>query len=166
MQVEKILQNAANRGVDWIVWIARMGNIISSLQHRIIKAEVIPTPALKNLTDSQVKIVKSTWEIPAAKVSQVWKFQAWINSRKTFFQPHDFGEKILLLYFERFPHNQQKFAAFRNTPLIVLKGKDNPAICRPHQVLSKSFQEHPDSGAMQTKSCKFIHYRCNLFFPF
>lgn len=45
--------------------------------------------------------------------------------QKFFFllQPLDAGEKILYMYLERFPHNQQKFAAFKNTPLMMLKGK-------------------------------------------
>lgn len=31
--------------------------------------EDIPIPEMRNLTDAQVKIIKTTWEIPAAKVS-------------------------------------------------------------------------------------------------
>lgn len=38
-------------------------------------------------------------------------------------QPLDAGEKILYMYLERYPLNQQKFAAFKNTPLMMLKGK-------------------------------------------
>lgn len=103
-----------------------MGNIISSLHHRIVKSEDIPTPPLHSLTESQVEIVKRTWEIPAAKVSfYVQTLSQVILSTPThctFSQPLDSGEKILYLYFERFPHNQQKFSAFRNTPLLMLKG--------------------------------------------
>lgn len=38
------------------------------------------------------------------------------------FQPFDSGEKLLFKYFDRFPHNQEKFQAFRNTPVLLLKG--------------------------------------------
>lgn len=81
-----------------------MGNIINCIENRIISLEEIPTPPMKELSDEQVKIIKTTWEIPAAK-------------------PLDTGEKILYQFLEQFPHNQLKFAAFRTTPLIMLKGK-------------------------------------------
>lgn len=42
-------------------------------------------------------------------------------------KPLDSGEKILYMYFEKFPQNQQQFAAFRNTPLMMLKGKKDDA---------------------------------------
>lgn len=45
-----------------------MGNIIQSIHHRIIKVESVPTPPLRSLTESQINIIKTTWEIPAAKV--------------------------------------------------------------------------------------------------
>lgn len=44
--------------------------------------------------ETQVDIIKTTWEIPASK-------------------PLDSGETILYLFLEKFPHNQQKFAAFK-----------------------------------------------------
>lgn len=100
-----------------------MGNVVRSVQNRIVKSEEVPTPPLQSLTESQVEIVKRTWEIPAAKVSVCASFNDVPS--KPFSapsQPLDSGEKILYLYFERFPHNQQKFSAFRNTPLIMLKG--------------------------------------------
>lgn len=61
-----------------------------------------PTPQIKELTAAQVDLIKKTWEIPNAK-------------------PFDSGEKILFVYFERYPHNQEKFSAFKNTPLLSLK---------------------------------------------
>ena len=61
-----------------------------------------PTPKLKELTQQQVKIIQRTWEIPSAK-------------------PTDSGMHILYIFFERFPHNQQMFFAFKNTPLENLK---------------------------------------------
>lgn len=67
--------------------IAKMGNTINSIQHRIIRSETISTPPLRNLTDSQVKILKSTWAILAVKVSQV-VVQSWIylkEEKKTFY---------------------------------------------------------------------------------
>ena len=44
--------------------------------------------------ESQVNIIKTTWEIPASR-------------------PLDSGETILYLFLEKFPHNQQKFPAFK-----------------------------------------------------
>lgn len=61
---------------------------------------VIPT--MTTLTPEQRSAIKQTWAIPAQN-------------------PHDSGEAILLAYFERFPHNQQKFLAFKNLPLESLK---------------------------------------------
>lgn len=37
-------------------------------------------------------------------------------------QPLDSGEKILYTFLEKYPYNQEKFAAFKNTPIIMLKG--------------------------------------------
>lgn len=82
-----------------------MGNVIKSIQNKIIAVEDIATPPMRELSDDQVKIIKTTWEIPAAK-------------------PLDTGEKILYQFLEQFPHNQLKFAAFRTTPLIMLKGRN------------------------------------------
>ncbi|XP_037038743.1 globin CTT-VIIA [Bradysia coprophila] len=62
------------------------------------------------VTPDQIDIIKTTWKIPAAN-------------------PIDSGEVILLKFFEKFPHNQQKFLAFKNLPLESLKG-------------SKSFRTH------------------------
>lgn len=50
------------------------------------------------------------------------KLQSMIQITILSFQPFDSGEKILFIYFDRFPHNQDKFQAFRNTPILLLKG--------------------------------------------
>lgn len=55
-----------------------------------------------DLTPTQRTAIQQTWAIPAEN-------------------PIDSGESILLAYFERFPHNQQKFLAFRNVPAESLK---------------------------------------------
>lgn len=65
---------------------------------------VIPTMA--TLTPEQRSAIQQTWSIPAQN-------------------PVDSGEAILLAFFERFPHNQQKFLAFKNVPLESLKVKCN-----------------------------------------
>ncbi|CAO1370909.1 unnamed protein product [Diamesa serratosioi] len=81
-----------------------MGNIIASMQKKLTHIDNLePTPQIKELTSLQVDLIKKTWEIPNAK-------------------PFDSGEKILFIYFERYPHNQEKFSAFKNTPLLSLKG--------------------------------------------
>lgn len=54
------------------------------------------------VTPEQIDIIKTTWKIPAAN-------------------PVDSGEVILLKFFEKYPHNQQKFMAFKNLPLDSLK---------------------------------------------
>lgn len=80
-----------------------MGNIIASMQKMFTQIDTTePTPQLQVLTEAQVDLIKKTWEIPNAK-------------------PFDSGEKILYDYFERYPHNQEKFAAFKNVPLLSLK---------------------------------------------
>nr|BAO18440.1 globin [Polypedilum nubifer] len=82
-----------------------MGNVVTNI-HSIIafsKHDDIVTPEAKNLDERQVALIKKSWEI-------------------VFARPLDSGEKILYAYLEKFPHNQEKFAAFRNTPLIMLKG--------------------------------------------
>lgn len=60
------------------------------------------------MTPDQIDIIKTTWKIPAAN-------------------PIDSGEVILLKFFEKYPHNQQKFLAFKNLPLESLK-----VICKNH----------------------------------
>lgn len=58
------------------------------------------------VTPEQIDIIKTTWKIPAAN-------------------PVDSGEVILVKFFEKFPHNQQKFLAFKNLPLDSLKVSDD-----------------------------------------
>lgn len=55
------------------------------------------------LTAAQVQIIKDSWEVPKKN-------------------PTDSGEAILLRFFEKYPHNQQKFHSFKNIPLSSLKG--------------------------------------------
>lgn len=88
-----------------------MGNILKTVQGRLIVVEDIPIPPMRDLTKNQINIIKTTWEIPAAR-------------------PVDTGEKILYTFLDRYPHNQLKFAAFRNTPIIMLKGAFNQNQCQ------------------------------------
>lgn len=76
-----------------------MGNIVQK------KDTSIETPTMKALTEQQIQIIKTTWEIPNAK-------------------PIDSGELILYRYFEKYPENQEKFLAFKNTPLLMLRGSE------------------------------------------
>nr|BAO18441.1 globin [Polypedilum nubifer] len=80
-----------------------MGNVVSNVQEIIAANKEPPTPELKQLTQAQIDIIKRTWAVPYAK-------------------PADSGEIILYTFLERFPLAQQKFHAFRNTPIIMLKG--------------------------------------------
>lgn len=54
------------------------------------------------ISDAQKQIVKNTWEIPKKN-------------------PLDNGEFIFIRFLKRYPHNKEKFAAFRNVPLLSLK---------------------------------------------
>jgi hypothetical protein len=45
-----------------------MGNMVNRIQGRIIKVEMVPTPPLRSLSESQIEIIKTTWSVPAAKV--------------------------------------------------------------------------------------------------
>ena len=76
-----------------------MGNIVQK------KDTSIETPSMKTLTDLQIEIIKKTWEIPNAKTL-------------------DSGELILFRFFEKYPENQNSFVAFKNTPLLSLKGSE------------------------------------------
>jgi len=58
---------------------------------------------MSQLTDNQVDLIVETWKIPAAN-------------------PIDSAELILYKFFEKYPHNQQKFYKFKNVPLEQLKG--------------------------------------------
>lgn len=54
------------------------------------------------ISEAQKEILKETWEIPKKN-------------------PIDSGEVIFIRFLEKYPHNKQKFAAFRNVPLLSLK---------------------------------------------
>lgn len=54
------------------------------------------------LSARQIQIVKDTWEVPKKDLEGS-------------------GQAILFRYFEKYPHNQQKFAAFKNHQLDALK---------------------------------------------
>jgi len=75
-----------------------MGNIF---QKHLPENEA-PSPSVALLTGKEVDIIKETWKIPSANV-------------------HDSAELIFYTYLERFPHNQEKFVAFKDTPLAQLK---------------------------------------------
>lgn len=62
-----------------------------------------PTPEIEELTKDEVGMIVETWKIPASKLI-------------------DSGESILYKFLDRYPMNQQKFAAFKNMPLLSLKG--------------------------------------------
>ena len=57
---------------------------------------------MTTLTPKQIQIIKDTWEVPKKDLEGS-------------------GEAILFRYFEKYPHNQQKFASFKNLPLDSLK---------------------------------------------
>lgn len=59
-------------------------------------------PEMTTLTPEQISMIQTTWSIPAKN-------------------PIDSGEAILQAYFEKYPKNQQKFASFKNIPLLSLK---------------------------------------------
>lgn len=78
-----------------------MGNVI--IKRFSTGNNSFPTPKIAELSYEQIKIIKKTWAIPSSK-------------------PHDSAERIFYAYLECFPINQQIFQAFRNTPLLMLKG--------------------------------------------
>lgn len=59
-------------------------------------------PMMPSLTPAQISKIQTTWAIPAAN-------------------PIDSGVAILITLFEKYPKNQEKFHAFKNTPLPSLK---------------------------------------------
>nr|BAO18452.1 globin [Polypedilum nubifer] len=61
-----------------------------------------PTPAIVALTEADVEIIKRTWKIPSAN-------------------PHDSAALIFSTFLEKYPHNQQKFPAFKDKPLSDIK---------------------------------------------
>lgn len=62
-----------------------------------------PTPDIEELTKAEVEMILESWKIPAQRLI-------------------DSGETILYKFLDRYPMNQQKFSAFRNMPLLSLKG--------------------------------------------
>lgn len=60
------------------------------------------TPEFIAPTPAQIQIIKETWEIPKAHLT-------------------DTGEYILFRFLDDFPKNQNKFEAFSNVPLLSLK---------------------------------------------
>lgn len=59
-----------------------------------------------SLTAHQIQLIKDTWAVPMQDLEGS-------------------GEAILYRYFEKYPHNQQKFASFKNLPLESLKVSAN-----------------------------------------
>lgn len=57
---------------------------------------------VQQLTAEQVQQIAETWKIPAAN-------------------PIDSAEAILYAFLEKYPHNQERFARFKNKPLESLK---------------------------------------------
>lgn len=60
------------------------------------------TPEFIVPTKAQIDIIKETWEIPKAHLT-------------------DTGEYILFRFLDDFPKNQNQFEAFSNVPLLSLK---------------------------------------------
>ncbi|CAG9797081.1 unnamed protein product [Chironomus riparius] len=77
-----------------------MGNVI---KRRARDYDNYSTPEICELTFDEIDLIQRTWKVPAIK-------------------QHDTAEKIFYTYLEKFPDNQQVFQAFRNTPLLMLKG--------------------------------------------
>lgn len=77
-----------------------MGVIVSYLFKEPEQPEIEMLP----LTAEQINIVKETWTAP-------WNGGDCADS----------GEAILFRFFEKYPDNQNKFLAFKNTPLLSLK---------------------------------------------
>lgn len=77
-----------------------MGVVVSYLFKEPEQPEIKMLP----LTAEQITIVKETWTAP-------WNGGDCADS----------GEAILFRFFEKYPDNQNKFLAFKNTPLLSLK---------------------------------------------
>lgn len=76
-----------------------MGVIIAKVFSKPKEPE---TPEFIPLSPIQIQIIKDTWEIPKANLT-------------------DAGEVILFRFLDDFPKNQNKFDAFSNVPLLSLK---------------------------------------------
>lgn len=64
--------------------------------------QAIIVERMVSISDTQKQIVKDTWEIPKKN-------------------PLDSGEVIFIRFLEKYPHNKEKFAAFKNIPMLSLK---------------------------------------------
>lgn len=76
-----------------------MGVIIAKVFHKEKDPEA---PDYIEPTPEQIQIIKDTWEIPNAHLT-------------------DTGEMILFRFLDKYPHHQDLFDAFRNVPLLSLK---------------------------------------------
>lgn len=85
-----------------ILNFSKMGVAVSAICGEDMDSNY-PTPEIEELTKEEVEMILETWKIPALKLI-------------------DSGETILYRFLERYPMNQQKFAAFKNMPLLSLKG--------------------------------------------
>lgn len=62
-----------------------------------------PTPEIQDLSKEDINMILRTWKVPSQKLI-------------------DTGEMILLKFLEKNPPSQLKFYAFKNIPLIQLRG--------------------------------------------
>lgn len=76
-----------------------MGVIIGKVFHKDKEPE---TPEFIAPTPVQIRIIKETWEIPKAHLT-------------------DTGELMLFRFLDDYPKNQNMFDAFSNVPLLSLK---------------------------------------------
>nr|BAO18442.1 globin [Polypedilum nubifer] len=90
-----------------------------------------PIPPLRDLSDRQVDIIKSTWAI--------------LNEN-----PEESGEAIFYTFLERHPEHQKRYTAFRNKPLEELKG--TPQIRRHSGKIMNIFNTAIE--ALGTENCK------------
>lgn len=106
-----------------------MGNI---LQRNAPSDGAFPTPKIPTLTPAEVQIIKSSWKIPSANVSEeVYIYEALsIVTGRCLLSIHDpqafdSAELIFYTFLERFPENQQRFGSFKDVPLAELKVRES-----------------------------------------
>lgn len=104
---------------------ANMGNI---LQRNAPNDGAFPTPKIPTLTPAEVQIIKSSWKIPSANVSEevyIYGALSIVTGRCLLSihdpQAFDSAELIFYTFLERFPENQQRFGSFKDVPLVELK---------------------------------------------
>lgn len=97
-----------------------MGIIIAKVFH---KDKDPAAPEFLEPTPAQLEIIKETWEIPNAHLT-------------------DTGELILFRFLDKYPEHQDKFDAFRNVPLLSLKVVFSPFLMYS-LTLRLSFQGTP-----------------------